>query len=165
VLNLVIKQQRNIHLNDNQTNHKSMKTKSTTAPVASVTKVPATPVEKKAKLCGCGCEAETKGGEFLPGHDAKLKYKLVAEAVTGKKRPLAELQNRGWTAALDAKLAKLAKVDQKKAARQVSEPELPTPVGEVAAAPAVPTMTQRARKVKPKADVHANGAEPTVACN
>ena len=28
---------------------------------------------KKPKKCGCGCGGMTKGGQFLPGHDAKLK--------------------------------------------------------------------------------------------
>ncbi|MGH0002803.1 hypothetical protein ACQU0X_22235 [Pseudovibrio ascidiaceicola] len=31
---------------------------------------------KKQKICACGCEALTKGGEFLPGHDQKLRAAL-----------------------------------------------------------------------------------------
>jgi hypothetical protein len=42
----------------------------------------------KIKLpeCLCGCGGRTKGARFLPGHDAKLKKALVADARAGKKR-------------------------------------------------------------------------------
>ncbi len=29
------------------------------------------------KLCACGCNAMTKGGEFLPGHDVRLLGAIV----------------------------------------------------------------------------------------
>ena len=32
------------------------------------------------KLCGCGCGEMTKGGQFLPGHDAKLLSAIVQSA-------------------------------------------------------------------------------------
>ena len=25
------------------------------------------------KMCGCGCKGMTKGGDYLPGHDQKLR--------------------------------------------------------------------------------------------
>jgi hypothetical protein len=38
--------------------------------------------KRKIKLpeCLCGCGGRTRGGRFLPGHDAKLKKALVADA-------------------------------------------------------------------------------------
>jgi hypothetical protein len=28
------------------------------------------------RICACGCGGETKGGNFLPGHDQKLRKNL-----------------------------------------------------------------------------------------
>ena len=60
----------------------------------------------KASPCECGCGATTKGGRFLPGHDAKLKKALVDAALTGSKRATAKLEKLGWTKFLDAKREK-----------------------------------------------------------
>ena len=51
--------------------------------------------------CQCGCKGITKGGRFLPGHDAKLKSKLVKackQAKTPAQRAKAEkaLEDLGW---------------------------------------------------------------------
>ncbi len=40
------------------------------------------PRKIKPKPCLCGCGDMTKGGKFLPGHDAKL-YGAIVEAVGG----------------------------------------------------------------------------------
>src|SRR6266446_7613258 len=51
----------------------------------------------KAPECLCGCGGRTKGGRFLPGHDAKLKKALIAEARAGKKRARNKLEKLGWS--------------------------------------------------------------------
>lgn len=53
--------------------------------------------KSKAPRCECGCGGATKGGRFLPGHDAKLKKELLALARSGKKRALKRLQKLGWS--------------------------------------------------------------------
>ena len=58
--------------------------------------------------CECGCGGATKGGRFLPGHDAKLKKALIQAALTGSKRAETKLEKLGWTKFLDAKRNKLA---------------------------------------------------------
>lgn len=52
--------------------------------------------KKEARQCGCGCGGMTKGGAFLPGHDAKLKSRLKKAAGEGNQEALAELRERGW---------------------------------------------------------------------
>jgi hypothetical protein len=54
------------------------------------------------RKCICGCGGLTKGGSFLPGHDARYKSHLVKEALAGG-NPEAEeiLRQRGWTKFLD----------------------------------------------------------------
>jgi hypothetical protein len=49
-----------------------------------------------APQCECGCGGTTKGGRFLPGHDAKLKKQLIGLALTGKKRAANRLEKLGW---------------------------------------------------------------------
>ena len=34
------------------------------------------------KLCACGCNKMTRGGEFIPGHDAKV-YSAIIKHVGG----------------------------------------------------------------------------------
>lgn len=63
--------------------------------------------------CECGCGGATKGGRFLPGHDAKLKKALVAAALSGSKRAEAKLEKLGWTKFLDAKREKQTAVQKK----------------------------------------------------
>lgn len=60
------------------------------------------PQEKKPRVprpavgaCGC-CGEPTKGGQFLPGHDAKLKSRLREAAKGGDVGASAELERRGW---------------------------------------------------------------------
>lgn len=59
--------------------------------------------KRSSPKCECGCEGVTKGGRFLPGHDAKLKKSLIEAALEGKKRAENRLNQLGWTKFLDAK--------------------------------------------------------------
>ena len=59
-------------------------------------------------MCECECGETTGGGRFRPGHDAKLKSRLIHEALDGhdaKTRKAAEqrLARLGWTKFLDRK--------------------------------------------------------------
>lgn len=55
---------------------------------------------RQVRDCACGCGQKTRGGEFLPGHDAKLKSQLVAKIQGGtpneKRSARAVLRRRGW---------------------------------------------------------------------
>jgi hypothetical protein len=64
--------------------------------------------KRKIKLpeCLCECGGRTKGGRFLPGHDAKLKKALVADALAGKKRARNKLEKLGWSKFLEKVPAK-----------------------------------------------------------
>lgn len=62
----------------------------------------ARPVEKKARqprpatgACEC-CGEPTRGGRFLPGHDARLKSRLRKAARDGDPQAAGELEQRGW---------------------------------------------------------------------
>lgn len=48
--------------------------------------------------CECGCGGTTRGGRFLPGHDAKLKGALLRQAFAegGNGAAMAELTRRDW---------------------------------------------------------------------
>lgn len=46
--------------------------------------------------CDCGCSGVTRGGLFLPGHDAKLKSSLHKDTAAGDESARAELERRGW---------------------------------------------------------------------
>ena len=54
----------------------------------------------KATKCECGCGAEVKS-RFLPGHDAKLKSRLVNQALEGDGAAARELRKRNWSAHLE----------------------------------------------------------------
>lgn len=50
-------------------------------------------------LCSCGCGKKTKGGRFVPGHDAQLRSELetIVEAGGPSARPAREALKRfGW---------------------------------------------------------------------
>lgn len=51
---------------------------------------------KESRKCGCGCGKMTKGGEFLPGHDSRLKSQLLKKEKAGDEAAKAELRKRGW---------------------------------------------------------------------
>lgn len=48
------------------------------------------------KLCQCGCGAATKGGAFLPGHDARLRSSLLRRHRIGIPEATQELKRRNW---------------------------------------------------------------------
>lgn len=47
--------------------------------------------------CFCGCGGKTAGGRFLPGHDSKLKSRLVKKARRRDKDAYNRLQVLEWT--------------------------------------------------------------------
>jgi hypothetical protein len=58
------------------------------------------------KQCVCGCAGTTKGGDFLPGHDARHKSALFREARAGSAEALAEIDQRNWMHLYDKSVAK-----------------------------------------------------------
>jgi hypothetical protein len=58
------------------------------------------------KQCVCGCGGTTKGGDFLPGHDARHKSNLFKEARAGNTDALAEIDRRNWMHLYDKSVAK-----------------------------------------------------------
>jgi hypothetical protein len=58
------------------------------------------------KQCVCGCGGTTKGGDFLPGHDARHKSNLFKEARAGNADALAEIDHRNWMHLYDKNVAK-----------------------------------------------------------
>lgn len=57
-------------------------------------------------LCQCECGGSTKGGRYLPGHDAKHKKALIGAALLGGKRAANKLEKLGWTKFLEAARSK-----------------------------------------------------------
>lgn len=70
-----------------------------------------TSAEDVMPFCICGCGGKTKGGSFIPGHDAKLKSILIKGVLEQTKVEALEtltpdeclvvLEERGWTKFLD----------------------------------------------------------------
>lgn len=54
--------------------------------------------------CECGCTGKTKGGRFLPGHDAKLASALKSGVQNGDTVAYTEMKRRGWLGKLPAAL-------------------------------------------------------------
>lgn len=105
------------------------------APAAKAAKAP-----KPPKFCLHGCGAQTKGGDFVIGHDAKLKSILQKAHVAGEAKvdlgdsplsgqsPMAIAKQRGWEGFLDkAKAAATEKANRPK--RQASQKGGPIEVG------------------------------------
>lgn len=46
------------------------------------------------RLCACGCGGQPAGGEFLPGHDAKLRSKYLARIDEGERKAIYEFLDR-----------------------------------------------------------------------
>lgn len=68
------------------------------------------PLEKKPRVprpavgsCEC-CGEPTRGGRFLPGHDARLAARLVARIKSGDPTAREEMVSRGWDSKIPAKL-------------------------------------------------------------
>jgi hypothetical protein len=55
---------------------------------------PSEVVTARERTCGCGCGALVSR-EFRPGHDAKLRSRLIKEMTSSRAAP-AELKRRGW---------------------------------------------------------------------
>lgn len=70
-----------------------------------------TEVEEKP-YCRCGCGIKTKGGTFVPGHDARYKSQLIEQALGTDPEVAAEavrlLEGRGWIKFLDKRREVLA---------------------------------------------------------
>lgn len=117
--------------------------------------------------CECGCGEITNGGRFRPGHDAKLKSRLIKEALAGGKRAAAKLEALGWTRFLETKRRLLAQKEAKAAKRKATAGEkVAAPpeetgeheeVSELANEPQAgvhpPKRRGRPRKVRPEATV------------
>lgn len=62
-------------------------------------------IKKQPRNCRCQCGGTTRGGMFLPGHDARYRSALVSKARAEDEdtRALAvrELKSLGWTGLLD----------------------------------------------------------------
>lgn len=67
----------------------------------------------EAPYCLCECGVKTKGGTFVPGHDARYKSQLIAIAMGDDEEAAAAaqatLEQRGWTKFLDKKREVVAK--------------------------------------------------------
>lgn len=63
---------------------------------------------KTLPTCECGCGATTRGGRYVPGHDARRRRDLIESALGGSKRAETILRKLGWSHFLDAKRAKQA---------------------------------------------------------
>lgn len=42
------------------------------------------------RICACGCKATTRGGEFKPGHDAKLRGRFLKRIDGGDEKAISE---------------------------------------------------------------------------
>jgi hypothetical protein len=79
-------------------------------------------------ICLCGCTETTKGGQFLPGHDARYKSHLIREALADNPDALAELERRGWLRFLEKtrttrELATASPSERKAHRSQIARPE------------------------------------------
>jgi hypothetical protein len=64
-------------------------------------------IKPRPRKCKCGCEGVTKGGRFLPGHDATLKSRLFKRAVkTGVRAEQAVQRLREFNWPLPVRLIK-----------------------------------------------------------
>lgn len=78
------------------------------------------PAKPKVGVCKCGCEGATKGGNFLPGHDARLVSTLVGEVIAKKTTEAAARKRMApFSDLLRAKFDKSLGLAQDKAAKKV----------------------------------------------
>jgi hypothetical protein len=80
--------------------------------------------EAQAPYCLCGCGIKTKGGSFVPGHDARYKSQLIAKVIEGKDEDgeaLRTIESRGWTKFLDKRRAVVSRVTAPKRHRKTEE--------------------------------------------
>jgi len=86
--------------------------------------------KKQPVPCGCGCGGMTGGGKFLPGHDAKLKGRLIRQCREGtevqKKKARAMLEELGWAKYIPKDVpAKAEKPAKQPRVKKVSKKEKP----------------------------------------
>ncbi len=80
--------------------------------------------KKEPVECACGCGDNTKGGKFLPGHDARFVSERVTEAINGKfsDKVITAQRNKmtkvGASEALVAKFEKSLGLAQEKQAKR-----------------------------------------------
>lgn len=78
----------------------------TTAPEGAAETRERKPAKPKSQECGCECGGSTKGGRFLPGHDARLKSELRRTATEGKapekRSAIKRLEELGWSVPVTA---------------------------------------------------------------
>ncbi len=67
--------------------------------------------DAKIPACLCGCGGNTKGGRYLPGHDAKHKSALIRAALGGGKRAEKKIGELGWTKFLEKARGKAVKLN------------------------------------------------------
>ena len=53
------------------------------------------PRDPLTRFCACGCGGQPVGGEFLPGHDAKLRGKYLDRIDDGEERAINEFLEAG----------------------------------------------------------------------
>lgn len=75
-------------------------------------KAKAEKVAKVARACECGCGGMTKGGAFLPGHDARLLSGLVRMVRSGELPRYEAADRLAGFPALQAKLGKYLEVQE-----------------------------------------------------
>lgn len=72
--------------------------------------------------CECGCGGMTGGGRFIPGHDSKMKSRLLGEYDEGSAEAGATLIEKGWYTQeqLDGRAAKAAAKEAARLEREVA---------------------------------------------
>ena len=65
---------------------------------------PKKPSRPKGGTCECPCGGPTKGGRFIPGHDAKLASVLKNRVKGGDRAAFEEMVRRNWTRKLPVDL-------------------------------------------------------------
>lgn len=111
--------------------------------------------EKAAKtgICKCGCEGTTKGGNFLPGHDARFVSEQVGH-VTGKNKT--EAVARKEVLAVSESLA--AKFDKSLGLAKAKAEKAKKAEADKAAATKAKAEEKKAKAEKAKADKAAKAA-------
>ncbi len=62
-------------------------TSTASTPSEPVSRETKSPSRRAPKACACGCGGSTKGGTWLPGHDAKHASRMLKESGTHSKAP------------------------------------------------------------------------------
>lgn len=121
------------------------------------------PAQPKTRDCACDCGGETKGGMFLPGHDARFVKELVA-SVVDKERTLtqarAHAKATGISEVLTQKFEKAVQraKDSAQAEKEAAKAEKAKPAAKKAAAPA--RKRAAAKPAAPTVTTAVEDAEP-----